>query len=286
VTARVAALAALALLPFGGATTPQQGTRFRSTAEAVRVDVLVTRDGQPVPGLTALDFDLFDNGVRQAVQFVASEEIPLNVVMALDVSASVKGERLDDLRRASHAILGRLAPLDSAALVAFGQDVAIPASLTHDISRVRRVLDALEPMGETSLVDAVHTAMLVGETQPGRALVLLFTDGVDALSYLQPDTVLDIARRAEVVVYAVVTRSPLKSHFLEGVTRTTGGGLFEIESTHDLDSAFAKVFDEFRHRYVVSYSPRAVAAGGWHSLQVKVKRPRTNVKARSGYRRD
>lgn len=281
----VALWTALALLPLSAASALQEGARFRSMAEAVRVDVLVTKDGKPVPGLTARDFDLFDNGIRQDVQFVASEDIPLKVVMTLDVSASVKGERLDDLRHASHAILDRIGPHDSAALVAFGQDVTIAASLTRDISRVRRVLDSLEPIGETSLVDAVHTAMLVGETQPGRALVLLFTDGVDASSYLRPDAVLEIARRAEVVVYAVVTRSALEPRFLRDVTATSGGDLFEIGSTRDLDAAFARVFDEFRHRYVLSYSPRGVEAGGWHSLQVKVKRPRTAVKARSGYRR-
>lgn len=170
--------------------------------------------------------------------------------------------------------------------MSFGQDVTIGSVLTRDISRVRRGLETLSPMGDTSLVDAAYTAMLVGETQAGRALVLLFTDGIDASSYLDPNAVLEIARRSDAVVYAIVTWGSPEPRFLRDLTKTSGGDLFEIESTRDLTAAFTRVFDEFRQRYLVSYSPRGVESGGWHRLQVRVKRPGASVRARPGYRRD
>jgi len=79
----------------GGA---QQSPAFSSKVEAVRVDVLVTDNGEAIRGLGPADFELFDNGVAQAVELVSFDQIPLNVILALDMSDSVAGERLEQLR--------------------------------------------------------------------------------------------------------------------------------------------------------------------------------------------
>lgn len=93
-------------------------------------------------------------------------------------------------------------------------------------------------------------------------------------------------KRSDAVVYAIVTWGSPEPRFLRDLTKTSGGDLFEIESTRDLTAAFTRVFDEFRRRYLVSYPPRGVESGGWHRLQVRVKRPGASVRARPGYRRD
>jgi hypothetical protein len=82
-----------------------QAPTFASKVEAVRVDVLVTDRGQPVRGLGRSDFEILDNGVLQQVDLVSFEQIPLNVILALDMSDSVAGERLDHLRSAGTALL-------------------------------------------------------------------------------------------------------------------------------------------------------------------------------------
>ena len=81
----------------GGA---QQSPAFSSKVEAVRVDVLVTDNGQAIRGLGPADFEVLDNGVPQDVTLVSFDEIPLNVILALDMSDSVAGERLEQLRGA------------------------------------------------------------------------------------------------------------------------------------------------------------------------------------------
>src|SRR5512139_1187340 len=83
-----------------------QNPTFSSKVEAVRVDVLVTEHGKPVRGLRAADFEVFDNGVRQTVDFASAEQLPLNVVFTFDLSDSIVGERLANLREAGHAVLG------------------------------------------------------------------------------------------------------------------------------------------------------------------------------------
>ena len=87
---------------------PGQVPTFTSGVEAVRVDVLVTRDGRPARDLTPADFEVLDNGVPQRIGYAAFEEIPLNLVFALDASSSVEGERAARLRRACHGVLAEL----------------------------------------------------------------------------------------------------------------------------------------------------------------------------------
>jgi len=115
-------LLSVLLLPLTAALVAQQPT-FKAGVEAVRVDVLMTRGGQPVTGLTAKDFQVRDNDVRQDVDHVSFEEIPVNVMLALDGSDSVKGERERYLRSASLGVLDRLMPKDQAGLVRFGDAV-------------------------------------------------------------------------------------------------------------------------------------------------------------------
>ena len=172
----------------------------------VRVDVLVTANGRPLTGLAPGDFEVLDNGVAQTVELVSFEQLPLNVVLALDLSESVAGERLAHLTAASRAVLERLGRSDQAALVSFSHLVRLGAGLTADARAVERALEQASPGGETSLVDATYTAMMVGESDVGRALVIVFSDGVDTASWLQPDAVLDIAKRTDVVVYGVSVR--------------------------------------------------------------------------------
>jgi VWFA-related protein len=275
---------ALAILSAAAVTASSMQTPvFKTRVESIRVDVLVTANGRPLRGLGPLDFEVRDNDVLQTVDYAAFEEIPLNVVLALDTSASVKGDRLDHLGAASSAVLDGLESDDQSALVTFGQGVVVRSPLTPDHARTRLALDSIEPGGDTALVDAAYAGMVLAEADVGRGLLLVFSDALDVNSWLQEDSVLDIAKRSDVVAYGVTARSRARPEFLEALGEVTGGDLVEIESPRDLRQTFLSILGEFRHRYLVSYSPRGVARGGWHRLEVKVKRRGARVKARPGY---
>jgi Ca-activated chloride channel family protein len=200
-----------------GAAVPARAqiATFSAKVEAVRVDVLVTRDGTLVSGLLARDFTLLDNGVAQEVSLVSSEQIPLNVILVLDMSASVTGERLAQLRDASLALVDALRRQDKAACLTFNHAVTQASGLTADLSRVRAAIARSVPQGQTSLIDATFEAMMVGESDEGRSVVIAFSDGLDVSSWLVPNDVLDIARRSEVVVYGVSVARAGQAEFSE-----------------------------------------------------------------------
>ena len=255
---------------------------FSTKVEVVRVDVLVTDRGQALLGLGPTDFEVLDNGVAQRVDFVSYDQVPLNIVLALDMSDSVAGERLAHLRSAGAELLAGLRRNDQAALVTFSHRVALGAPLSTDIGAIREARERAVGAGDTSLVDGAYAGLTVGESDAGRALLIVFSDGVDTLSWLSPAAVLDIAKRSDVVVYAVsVGRSP--TDFLRDLTTFSGGRLFEMDRTANLSATFVGILEEFRHRYLVSYTPRGVTKDGWHRLEVRIRNKKATVKARPGY---
>lgn len=273
-----------------GAVAPaaqDQRSVFSSRVEMVRVDALVTQDKRAVLNLTAADFQVTDNGVPQPVELVSFDQIPLNVVIVLDLSSSLTGERLAQLRTASASLAGVLKKEDQAALVTFTETVTLKSGLTAKLDDVRAAIDATSPpdgQRPTALVDALFAGVLTAESDVGRALVVVFSDGVDTGSWLREEAVLDVAKRSDAVVYAVTTLHEGRGDFLKHIVDATGGSLTEVESKDDIGAAFLQILDEFRQRYLLSYTPRGVTRDGWHAVTVRVKgRGGLKVKARPGY---
>ena len=277
-------LLALTLLVLAGwASVAAQSQTFSSKVEAVRVDVLVTDKGRPVRNLQAADFEVLDNGVPQQVELISFEQVPLNLVLVFDMSSSVVGERLEHLRDGASTVLNGLMREDQAALVTFSEAVVRGSDLTTNFEQVRAALKQAGGRGNTALIDAVYTGMMVGESDVGRALLIVFSDGLDTASFLSPDVMLETAKRSDVVVYAVVAGGSPKVSFLRDLSEVTSGTFYDVGSTQNLGATFVKILNEFRQRYLVSYSPRGVSREGWHRLEVRIKGRGLDVKARPGY---
>jgi len=264
------------------AGTPQTPV-FSAKVECVRVDALVTgSDRRPIRDLKAEDFEIKDNGVLQTVDVVSFGNIPLNVGLAFDVSDSVAGERMDRLRRATRDLTAELKPGDQSALVTFDHIVSRPCPLSGNAKCVDAALAEVPPGLDTALIDGVFAGMMIGESDIGRSLLIVFSDGIDTASWLTSERVLEFGRRSDVVVYAIASRGT-RPDFLKDLTSLSGGKLYEVERTDDLSTIFRSVLDEFRHRYLLTYTPKGVPREAWHKLDVKVKRSGATVKARPGY---
>lgn len=281
-TRRMSMLVLSAMAMAGAALTAVQPT-FRARVEGVRIDVLVTDGGRPVVGLGAADFDVRDNGVPQTVDLVSLGDVPVSVVMVLDLSSSLEGSRLLMLQNAGVTLLEALAPQDQAALLSFNTAVVQRVPLTSDIGTLRGALLAARAEGDTSLIDAALAGMLLGDTEGGRTLVVIFSDGIDTASFTSAEVALGTARRVNGVVYGVAATSGGEARFLRDVTAATGGRVLEIGATGNPGPAFLEILQEFRRRYVLTYTPTGVERGGWHQLNVRVRRGSSRVQARPGY---
>lgn len=268
---------------------------FRAQVEAVRVDVSVTRDGAPVAGLGAADFEVRDNGVRQRITDVRVERVPIDVTLVLDASSSVAGDRLTRLQQAARRLLDGLRPGDQAGLMTFSHRVSLRLALTPDLGRVRSAVDQIQGDGMTALHDAVFSALLQPQADDRRSAVVVFSDGLDTISWLTPAEVVAAARRSNAIVYTVnadagppagpaATRRWTRA-FLKTIADESGGRAWTVPDPAQFGEAFAKILGDITTRYVLLYEPTGVSAGGWHTLGVKLTRAKGTVTARAGYYR-
>jgi VWFA-related protein len=261
----------------------QERRMFSARSDVVRLDILVTVGDKALLGLKAEDFRISDNGVVQQPDFVSFDQLPLNVIFAFDVSGSMVGQRLDDLRAAGHGVLEQLREDDRAALVNFSEVVSLGTDLTPDLKRVGAALDAGRAVGLTSLVDATFSGLMLGGTDSGRSVMFVFSDGMDTSSWLQPSAVINAAKRANVTIFGL-TVGKTQGTFLRDLAQFTGGDVVEVQSTKDLKATFVRLLTEYRQRYLVGYTPTGVSATGWHQIEVTVpRRANTIVKTRAGY---
>jgi Ca-activated chloride channel family protein len=289
---------------------------FSVDVEGVQVDVLATSRGRPLTGLTTDHFELRDNGVRQRIDTVVQEDVPLDVFLVLDTSGSVVGEPLAALADAARTVVAALSSRDRIALLTFGYGLTGFGPLSSDKELIRKAIGDVRPSGSTALVDAVYAA-LAFRTTPNpsatRALVIVFTDGRDTSSWLLPSAVLDVASQTDVVVYSVALTPPAPATadmvvpfwgqsrmpsigvlppvperdqppaFLEELASITGGRLLRTGSPNRLRDAFAQALREMKTRYVLSYTPQGVEREGWHTLDVRLTQSNAEVTARRGY---
>jgi VWFA-related protein len=261
----------------------RQGATFSSKAVAVRVDVLATDNGRPVGGLTAEDFELFDNDVPQKIDSVNLGDFPVNAVVALDVSASTEGQALKDMVSAGDALIDDLRPDERVSLTTFSETVAPLMPLTTDHAAVHRALAGVTAGGQTAVVDGVYVAMVTAQSVDGRPLVVVFTDGLDTVSWLRDKDLIDATKRASAVIYTVAAGPARQWQFLKDLASATGGRAIALGSAKNLQAEFLRILTEFRSRYLLSFSPQGVSDSGYHRLTVRAKRRGIAVTARPGY---
>jgi VWFA-related protein len=300
--------------------TPQQP--FRSGVDGVVIPVSVHSGNKPVAGLTAADFELRDNGVRQELQDVSAEKIPVDLTLLLDLSTSVDGPTLQRLKTAVADTAALLNPDDRIRLVALSQ-------VLHEVFGFRptapaMTLDSLSAEGATSLYDGLALTMMRPTETGRRQLIVAFTDGRDSTSVIDEATARSIAQLTDAVVDIVVpigaSRLPegrrlsqraggtpdtlagaanlslngqtVAGSAAEGVPQIlsdlvspTAGQVLALAPDASISHVFKAMLDDFRATYVLQYVPRGVTPAGWHEIEISVtRRGKFDVRARKGYR--
>jgi VWFA-related protein len=283
--------------PAAQAPSTSSGQAFRASADVVSVEVSVRRDKRSVTGLTASDFTVLDNGVAQQIDTVSYERLPIDVTVALDVSASVTGPVLEQLRRSVRQLQPDLGSRDRLKLVAFNMRVQRLVDFHAAGSVSDAALASLPAAGSSAIFDTLAVALAGASTAGRRHLIIVFTDGKDNASVTDPESLLEIASHSTPTVAAVLASStpeqtastfaPLPfiqiRDLYDRLARETGGAVVYTRADEDLSSTFRRVLSEFRSSYVLYFTPRGVERTGFHTLDVTVAQPGVDVRARRGY---
>jgi Ca-activated chloride channel family protein len=241
--------------------------------------------------LRAADFTLTDNGRTQRLESASLESMPLSVVLVLDTSGSMAGTRFGNLIAGAKGVLNSLRPDDHVALLTFSSHISQGVELTADLGRVERALDELTPHGGTSLRDAIYTSLKVPPAPGSRGVVLVFSDGLDTLSWLTSQQILGAVRAADLVIYGVeLTDTPRGSlsqsrgdQILVPVTEAAGGRRWVTDQSPRIGPLLLEALADMRARYLLTYYPEAPVTSGWHDLKVTLKTGRGDILTRPGY---
>ena len=301
--AALAALAATMSAVMPAVAGPQQEPRatFRAGADVVAVEASVMRDKRPVIGLKPGDFELLDNGVPQQISDLSFERLPIDVTVVLDVSASVTGAVLDQLRQAVRQLKTDLGSRDRLKLVAFNMQIRRLADFDAPVSATDTAFGSLSGLGSSAIFDSVAVQLASTAVEGRRHLIVLFTDGEDSSSISDPDALFDVARRTTGTVAIVLAstapersnaspfaRSPGRPPITVGrlydqLARETGGVVVRTTAGDNLASTFRRTLADFRASYVLYFTPQGVPPSGSHTLDVRVKQNGAEVRARRGY---
>jgi Ca-activated chloride channel family protein len=285
--------------PQAPAQALQSDEPTRIQVDVTRVSMLFTvtdRKGRFVTNLTKDDFEIVEAKKAQAVQeFTAESDLPLRLGILIDTSNSIRDRFRFEQEAASEFIKSVVrSNQDRAMLVRFDTSAELVSDLTTDTDKLDRAIRDLRPGGGTALYDALFYACRdkLSQDQPKhkfRRAVVIVSDGDDNQSHYTRDQALEMAQKADVVVYAISTNiSRIETDgdkVLKYFAQETGGVAFFPFKVEDLEQSFENIANELRHQYNISYRPEPLKTDGlFHTVDMRVKgRKELQVHVRKGY---
>jgi Ca-activated chloride channel homolog len=264
------------------------GYADRVIVEAIQVTVTVTDDaGRFVAGIPRAAFKVFEDGRPQPITYFASQDVPLELLVAVDISGSMT-TAMPKLKKAVKDFLLAVPAKDQVTLLGFNDSVfALTRKTTDPAERVRAV-DRLAPWGATALYDVIVRGVDMLGKQVGRRALVVFSDGEDQGSHVSLEDVERKLQAADVTLYMIAQGRGISQDYLkktmQRLTVPTGGRTFTTDSVDQLHGAFEELLDELSNQYLLGYQPTNGARDDtWREIKVQVD-GHPNVRARQGYR--
>jgi Ca-activated chloride channel family protein len=288
--------ALLALAPLALAA---QETTLHMDVKLVSVFVNVTdRDGAIVGGLTRNDFALFEDGRPQKIAvFERQSALPLNLILAIDTSGSVRKDMGAEAEAARRFASDILRPQDQMSVLQFATTVSVLTPFTNKLSVIDHGLKELHSDWATAFYDAIcQGSGRLGKKQ-GRKVLVIVSDGDDTVEDSTYAQALEQALRNEVMIYSLID-VPIEAsagrdlggeHALITLAEQTGGRYFYVNDG-GLDKAFARVSEDLRTQYLLGYYPQHQVPGvDFHRVTVTIPRAAPDafhISNRTGYYSD
>src|SRR5437899_5672650 len=290
--------------PIPAASAQQQAAPDNGNIPTVRVRTdevnvvftVVDKDGRFVRDLKQDQFRITDNNrpPRQITNFSAQTNLPLHVGLLIDASNSIRDRFQFEKDAASEFLYEIIRPKsDRAFVLAFDETWDVTQDFTGDVDKLRTGVKAIVAGGGTALWDAVYYScrdklMKEPASSAVRRAIILVSDGEDNQSRVLRQEAVDMAQRAEVIIYTIST-SLMGSHSkgddnLKALAEATGGRAFFPVKLDDVSAAFADIQEELRSQYSISYRPdQFVANGQFRPIQIVADGKKYKVRAKKGY---
>jgi Ca-activated chloride channel family protein len=271
---------------------------FRTQVDLVHFGVVVTdKQGQPITGLTAADFEVKEEGKPQAIKFFAAGDPatapPLHIGFLLDSSGSMEND-IKDVRTAAIKFLNAMEEAVDITLVDFDTEVRMARYASSDYARLIERIRGRKTDGYTALYDALGVYLSGTAEQNGQKILIMYTDGGDTRSTLSMSEVVELLRASDVTVYVVgylehqssSTRMNQRMELMRFAALTGGLALFPT-SVKEVDKMYEKIQREILARYSLGYtSTDERMDGAWREVDIRLKRPDlkgAKLRTRDGY---
>ncbi len=274
-------------------------TTITKTVNEVNVVFTVTdRHGRYVKNLGRGDFSVLDDSkpAGQIRSFHSETDLPLQVGLMVDASNSVRDRFKFEQESAIEFLNQTVRPrYDKAFVVGFDVTPEVTQDFTDNTEALSRGVRALRPGGGTAMYDALYFACrdkLLKEPRNGpvRRAIILLSDGDDNMSHVTREEAIEMAQRAEVIVYSISTNITGGARHsgdkvLERIADATGGRAFFPFQLNDVADAFVEIQDELRSQYALSYNPSDLRTDGrYHTIEILAQNHKgLRVRSRRGY---
>ena len=258
--------------------------------------IATDRHGKFVRNLNQNDFNFFDDHkpVQSILNFRRETDLPIQMGLLVDVSGSVQGRFAFEKEAATGFLQHIIRPgYDKAFVVGFNKQSKLTQDFTDNVPALSAGVQRLNGGGGTALYDAIYKACkekLLSEASdhPIRKAIVILSDGEDNQSEHSRAQAIEIAQRAEVLIYAISTDDSglilRGDKVLEDLASATGGRAFFPFKMKDITHSFAAIEDELRSQYAVSYKPSDFDADGrYRSIEITALKKDLQVRARRGY---
>jgi Ca-activated chloride channel family protein len=275
-------------------TTSGEQPVFRAGVDLTTFAATITdRKGNIVTDLTRDDFEVIEDGKAQTIDYFAQGDGAASPDMHLGLMVDASGSMQADMKLAQGAaikFLNMLPAAEDITLVDFDTQVRITRYPQRDFARLIERIRQRKPDGWTALYDALGTYLDGADSQDGRKVMVMYTDGGDTRSALSLSETLTLLRASQVTVYAIglventgSARQQLQMT-LRQLTEATGGQAFFPAAMKEVESAYDKVLAEIKGQYHLGYlSTNVLKGGAWRKVEIRVKRSDLRVRSRKGY---
>ncbi len=272
----------------------QRFPTIRAVTNEVNVVFTVTdKHGRRITDLKQNDFQVLDDNKppQEIRSFHAETNLPLQVGLLIDASNSVRDRFKFEQESAIEFLNQTIHPRkDQAFVVGFDVTPEVTQDFTDNTESLAHGVHELRPGGGTALYDALYFAcrdklLKAPKGEPVRRAIILLSDGEDNQSHVTREEAIEMAQRAEAIIYTISTNvSGTKGagdKVLERIADATGGRAFFPFQIRDVANAFAEIQDELRSQYALSYRPADLKLDGHYRTIEIVANDRKNLRVRS-----